>query len=128
MWALPKIESGSVDMVLADLPYGTTACKWDQVIPFEPLWKELHRVCKPNAAMCMFGSEPFSSAMRMSNIKRFKYDWIWKKSNPANFAVAKYQPLKYHEIISVFGGVTQYNKQMIERKSERVQKANDSGY
>ncbi len=76
---LKDVKSGSVDMVLADLPYGTTACKWDNVIPFEPLWAEFHRVAKPNAAMCMFGTEPFSSLMRMSNLKQFKYDWIWKK-------------------------------------------------
>lgn len=89
-------------MVLADLPYGTTACKWDTRIPFEPLWKELHRVCKPNAAMCMFGSEPFSSRMRVRNLKNFKYDWIWRKKKPLGFLNAKKMPLKDHEIISVF--------------------------
>ncbi len=74
---LKELPDNSVDMVLADLPYGTTACKWDTVIPFEPLWKELHRVTKPNAAMCFFGSEPFSTALRSSNLREFKYDWIW---------------------------------------------------
>lgn len=99
---LRELSDNSVDMVLADLPYGTTACKWDTVIPFEPLWEELHRVAKPNAAMCMFGCEPFSSALRMSNIKRFKYDWIWKKNRPVGFVNAKLRPLGIHEIISVF--------------------------
>jgi site-specific DNA-methyltransferase (adenine-specific) len=99
---LKEVESGSVDMVLGDLPYGTTACKWDVRIPFEQLWKELHRVCKTNAAMVMFGSEPFSSLMRMSNIGRFKYDWIWKKKNPSNYLHAKNRPLGIHETISVF--------------------------
>lgn len=99
---LKEVESGSVDMVLADLPYGTTACKWDNIIPFEPLWAELHRVCKPNAAMCMFGSEPFSSHMRMSNLKQFKYDWIWEKTKGTGHLNAKKMPLKSHEPISVF--------------------------
>lgn len=99
---LKHVQSGSVDMILADLPYGTTACKWDNVIPFEPLWAELHRVCKPNAAMCMFGSEPFSSHLRMSNLKRFKYDWIWNKKKVSGWLNAKKRPLVQHEVISVF--------------------------
>jgi len=99
---LKDIEPGSVDMVLADLPYGTTACKWDNIIPFEPLWAELHRVCKPNAAMAMFGSEPFSSQMRASNLKYFKYDWIWDKKKVSGWLNAKKRPLVQHEIISVF--------------------------
>jgi DNA modification methylase len=99
---LREVEDRSVDMVLADLPYGTTACKWDTRIPFEPLWEQLHRVCKPNAAMCMFGSEPFSSLMRMSNLKRFKYDWVWDKKKVSGWLNAKKRPLVQHEIISVF--------------------------
>jgi site-specific DNA-methyltransferase (adenine-specific) len=99
---LKTLEANSVDMVLADLPYGTTACKWDNVIPFEPLWAELHRVCKPNAAMCMFGSEPFSSAMRLSNPKAFKYDWYWNKKSTSGFMNAKLKPMNTVEIISVF--------------------------
>jgi DNA modification methylase len=113
---LKEIESGSVDMVLADLPYGTTACKWDSVIPFEPLWTELHRVCKPNGALCMFGSEPFSSALRMSNIKRFKYDWVWNKKIPSGMSYARFQPMRQHEIISVFCcSRTPYNAQKTMR-------------
>lgn len=99
---LKDVESGSVDMVLADLPYGTTACKWDTRIPFEPLWEQLHRVCKSNAAMAMFGSEPFSSLMRMSNLKRFKYDWVWEKSAATGFLNSKKRPLQSIEMISIF--------------------------
>lgn len=97
-----KIADGSVDMILADLPYGTTACKWDNVIPFEPLWKHYWRVLKPNGAVVLFGSEPFSSHLRMSQIKHYKYDWIWIKERASDFFAAKYKPLCRHELISVF--------------------------
>jgi site-specific DNA-methyltransferase (adenine-specific) len=97
------IPSGSVDMILTDPPYGTTSCKWDNVIPFEPMWEQIWRVLKPNGACLLFGSEPFSSALRMSQIKRFKYDWIWDKKFGANFLNSNKMPLKHHEIISVFG-------------------------
>ena len=96
------IPDKSIDCVITDPPYGTTACKWDSVIPFEPMWEELKRIIKPNGAIVLFGSEPFSSALRMSNIKQYKYDWIWEKNKWANFASIKYQPMKVHEIISVF--------------------------
>lgn len=98
------IEEGiKVDMILTDPPYGTTACKWDSVIPFEPMWKRLNRIIKPNGAICLFGSEPFSSALRMSNIKNFKYDWIWNKKKGGNPLLSKIQPIKITENISVFG-------------------------
>ncbi len=100
--ALPLLDDLSVDMVLADLPYGTTACKWGNVIPFEPLWEQLHRVCKPNAAMCMFGSEPFSSKMRLSNLKAFRYTWFWQKERAANIFCANKMPLKTIETCDVF--------------------------
>ena len=99
---MKDIPDGSVDLVLTDPPYGTTACKWDSVIPFEPMWEQLNRIIKPNGAICLFGSEPFSSALRMSNIKNFKYDWIWNKKLAGNGILAKKQPLKIHEIVSVF--------------------------
>jgi len=99
---LPTIADKSIDLILTDPPYGTTACKWDSVIPFEPMWKELKRIIKDNSAIALFGSEPFSSALRISNVKNFKYDWIWEKSRPANFMNCKYQPMKYHENIIVF--------------------------
>lgn len=103
---MKEIPDKSVDMVLCDPPYGTTACKWDSVIPFDEMWIELKRVTKPNGAIALFGSEPFSSHLRMSNLKMFKYDWIWSKPTGANFAVLKYQPLKTHEIVSVFSNGT----------------------
>ena len=99
---MKKIPDGSVDLVLTDPPYGTTACKWDRVIPFEPMWEQLNRIIKPNGAICLFGSEPFSSALRMSNIKHFKYDWIWEKTKASGHLNAKIMPLKAHETISVF--------------------------
>lgn len=90
-----------VDAIIADPPYGTTACKWDSVIPFELMWDCLHKLIKDNGVIVLFGSEPFSSALRMSNIKEFKYDWIWEKSRPSGIGF-KTQPMKKHEIISVF--------------------------
>ena len=99
---MKDIPDGSVDMILADLPYGTTACKWDTIIPFEPLWEHYKRIIKPNGAIVLFGSEPFSSALRMSNIKNYKYDWVWEKTKGGGFPLANKMPLKRHEIISVF--------------------------
>ena len=98
-------ENIKVDCILTDPPYGTTACKWDTVIPFDDMWERLNKLIKPNGAIVLFGSEPFSSALRMSNIKKYKYDWIWKKTKASNFALCKKNPMKYHENISVF-----YNK------------------
>ena len=96
------IPDKSIDMILCDLPYGTTSCKWDVVIPFEPLWEQYKRIIKDRGAIVLFGSEPFSSYLRMSNIKQFKYDWIWDKSKPTGFINAKNAPLKKHENISIF--------------------------
>jgi DNA modification methylase len=103
---MKDLPDASIDLVLADPPYGTTACKWDSVIPFEPMWAELKRIKKLEAAVVLFGSEPFSSHLRMSNIKEFKYDWIWEKEQGANFMLCKYQPYKIHEIVSVFSKET----------------------
>ena len=109
---MKDIPDKSIDMILADLPYGTTACKWDEIIPFEPLWEQYERVIKDNGAIILFGSEPFSSALRMSNIKSYKYDWIWKKNKPQGFLNAKKMPLKDYENISVFAkSTTIYNPQ-----------------
>jgi site-specific DNA-methyltransferase (adenine-specific) len=103
------IEQGVVvDAIITDPPYGTTACRWDSVIPFEPMWERLNKLIKPNGAIVLFGSEPFSSALRMSNIKMYKYDWVWEKIRPSNPMLAKNQPLRYNELISVF-----YKKQCI---------------
>ena len=99
---MKTIPDGSVDLILTDPPYGTTACKWDTVIPFDLMWEQLNRIIKPNGAIVLFGSEPFSSMLRMSNIKQYKYDWIWEKEQGVNFQLCKKQPLKIHETISVF--------------------------
>ena len=99
---MKDIPDKSVDMILCDLPYGTTTCSWDVVIPFDKLWEQYHRVIKNNGAIVLFGSEPFSSALRMSNIKNYKYDWIWDKVKSNGFLNANRCPMKRHEIISVF--------------------------
>jgi site-specific DNA-methyltransferase (adenine-specific) len=99
---MKEIASGSVDLVLTDPPFGTTKCSWDSVIPFEPMWNELKRIIKPNGAVVLFGAEPFSSALRMSNIKQYKYDWIWDKKLPSGMQIAKYRPMQRHENILVF--------------------------
>lgn len=99
---MKEIPDGSVDCIITDPPYGTTACKWDTVIPFEDMWKELKRVIKPNGAIVLFGSEPFSSLLRVSNLKMFKYDWIWEKNKGTGHLNAKKMPMKYHEMIHIF--------------------------
>ena len=98
-----RIPDKSIDMILCDLPYGTSACKWDVVIPFEPLWAQYKRIIKDNGAIVLFGSEPFSSLLRISNVEMYKYDWKWEKPSGANFLNFKYQPAKVHEDIMVFG-------------------------
>ena len=105
---MKSIPNKSIDAIITDPPYGTTKCKWDSVIPFEPMWKQLHRIIKDNGAIVLFGSEPFSSALRMSNIKNYKYDWIWEKTRHSAFALAKKQPLRYKENIIIF-----YKKQPV---------------
>ena len=133
---MKNIPDGSVDLVLTDPPYGTTACKWDSVIPFEPMWEQLNRIIKPNGAICLFGSEPFSSALRMSNIKHFKYDWIWEKTRTVGFLNAKNAPLKRHEIVSVFSlGTTancsknrmEYNPQGLIEINQKRKSVSQSG-
>jgi site-specific DNA-methyltransferase (adenine-specific) len=99
---MQRIPDGTVDAVICDLPYGTTANKWDSVIPFDKLWEQYNRIAKKDAPFVLFGSEPFSTLLRMSNFKNFKYDWIWEKEQGGNFMLCKYQPYKVHEIISVF--------------------------
>jgi DNA modification methylase len=86
---LPTIPDKSIDLILTDPPYGTTQCKWDSIIPFELMWKELKRVVKDNGCIALFGSEPFSSYLRISNIDNFKYDWIWQKSKSTNYLNSK---------------------------------------
>ena len=114
---MKAIPDGSIDLILTDPPYGTTACKWDNVIPFEPMWEQLKRIIKPNGAIVLFGSEPFSSLLRCSNLSMFKYDWIWEKSKSTGFLNSKKQPLRSHEVISVFyKKQPKYNPQMVDGK------------
>jgi len=109
---LPTLEAGSVDAVIADIPYGTTACVWDTIIPLEPMWLQLKRLIKKNGAIVLFGSQPFTSRLVMSNISWFKYAWVWDKKNVSNPQLAKIMPLKHHEDISVFcQGSISYNPQ-----------------
>ena len=100
---MKQIPDKSVDMILCDLPYGTTACKWDTIIPFEPLWEQYNRIIKDNGAIVLTASQPFTSALVMSNPKMFKYEWIWQKAVGSNFATTKYMPMKEHESVLVFG-------------------------
>ena len=122
---MKTIKDNSIDAIITDPPYGTTACKWDSIIPFEPMWEQLNRIIKPNGAVVLFGSEPFSSALRMSNIKNFKYDWIWEKTMPSGMAQSSYMPMKYHEIISIFvnKGKPTFNKQLAERNKSSLGRA-----
>ncbi|OQA48418.1 MAG: hypothetical protein BWY47_01051 [Bacteroidetes bacterium ADurb.Bin302] len=99
---MKRIPDKFVDMILCDLPYGTTACKWDTIIPFEPLWEQYNRIIKKNGAIVLFGNEPFSSALRISNIKNYKYDWKWDKVKPSGFQIAKYKPMSRIEDIMIF--------------------------
>ena len=105
---MKNIPDWSIDCIITDPPYWTTACKWDSVIPFEPMWVELKRIIKPNGAIVLFWSEPFSSALRMSNIKNYKYDWIWEKTRWTWFQIIKYKPLNFYENISIFCNWTTY--------------------
>ena len=122
---MKEIPDGSIDMILCDLPYGTTACKWDSVIPFEPLWEHYNRVIKDNGAIALFGREPFSSYLRMSNIKNYKYDWIWDKVSVVGFANAKKMPLYNVEYILVFyKKLPTYNPQGVVRVNREIKNGN----
>ena len=131
---MPLIPDNSIDMILADLPYGTTACKWDTIIPFDKLWEQYERIIKPNGAIVLTASQPFTSALVMSNPKMFKYEWIYEKTKASNFMLAKKQPMKYHENVCVFyKKQPTYNPQMTDaevldkRKSEGVYDCKDDG-
>jgi site-specific DNA-methyltransferase (adenine-specific) len=114
---MKEIPTGSVDMILTDLPFGTTACKWDVVIPFDLLWEQYNRVIKDNGAIVLFGNEPFSSNLRMSNIDNYKYDLKWVKPNSTSPNLAKKQPLRRYEDIMIFYKKQPiYNPQMTEGK------------
>ena len=99
---MKEIDDNSVDMILCDLPYGTTACKWDTIIPFNKLWEQYKRIIKKNGAIVLTASQPFTSALVMSNPKMFKHEWIWEKQKASNFMSFKYSPAKYHENVLIF--------------------------
>ena len=112
---MKDIPDGSIDMILCDLPYGTTKCKWDVVIPFDKLWEHYKRICKQSAAIVLFGQEPFTSFLRVSNIKNWKYDWYWEKERLTNIAQVKKRAGKTIETISVFyKSQCLYNPQMVK--------------
>jgi site-specific DNA-methyltransferase (adenine-specific) len=120
---MPNIPDASIDMILADLPYQTTACKWDIIIPFDKLWAQYERIIKPNGAIVLTGSQPFTSALVMSNIKMFKYSLVWIKNIPTGFWNAKKMQMKIHEDICVFCKSTPtYNPQMVKRTEEEYRK------
>ncbi|MDH6364534.1 DNA modification methylase [Enterococcus sp. PF1-24] len=110
-----RIPDNFVDSIICDLPYGTTACSWDEIIPFDELWTQYRRVIKPNGAIVLFGAEPFSTKLRMSNFKEYRYDWYWVKNNVTGFTFAKSQPMRKVETISVFSkGTANYYPQGLE--------------
>lgn len=118
---MKDIASNSVDMVLADPPYGTTACKWDSIINLDLMWQHLNSVVKPNGAIVIFGVEPFSSMLRMSNLTSFKYDWIWQKDKATNHLNSKRQPMRRNEIISVFYRKQYpYNPQLTKKDPKNI--------
>lgn len=128
-----KIPDNSIDLVLCDLPYGTTACSWDSVIPFDRLWSEYKRVITDVGVICLFGQEPFSSLVRTSNLEMYRYDWVWQKQKPSNFQLMGYQCGRVHENIMIFskskacyikGKATMvYNPQVEGRAEQRVSNA-----
>lgn len=133
---MSKIKDKSIDMILCDLPYGTTKCGWDILIPFDRLWNQYNRIIKDNGAVVLFGQEPFSSALRVSNIKEYKYDWYWRKSKAQGFFNARKMPLKDVETISVFykslptyspQGVVEINKVIKNGNSKIVKGLHLSG-
>ena len=114
-----KIPDKTIDMILCDLPYGTTNCKWDNIIPFEPLWEQYNRIIKNNGAIVLFASEPFASKLRLSNLKMYKYDWVWDKVVAKGHLVSKFRPMQKTEYILVFGRERiNYYPIMIDRKKE----------
>lgn len=124
---MPLIPDNSIDCIITDPPYGTTACKWDSIIPFDKMWGQLNRIIKTNGAIVLFGSEPFSSALRMSNIKNYKYDWIWDKKKGGNIMLLKQQPYKVHEIISVFNTNKETYYPIMEAQTPRTGKTYSAG-
>jgi DNA modification methylase len=123
---MPSIPDKSIDMILCDLPYGTTACKWDTIIPFDKLWEQYERIIKPNGAIALFSSEPFGTYLRISNIKYYRYDIIWDKETGNGSVLCHKRPLKQFEKINVFyKNQPTYNPQMIERDKSKYRTPRD---
>lgn len=129
---LPTIQTGSIDFVCADVPYGTTECKWDSVLDLEDMWRELYRVAKPSAAIVIFSAQPFTSELVASNLKHWRSEWIWEKGNATGFLNAKKQPLRAHENIEVFyRRQPTYNPQFThghDRKTSKRKSVNSECY
>jgi len=121
-----SIPDGSVDMVMCDLPYGTTQNKWDSVIPLEPLWREYRRVCKPSAAIVLTASQPFASVVVASNLQDFRYQWVWVKSKITGVLNAKRMPVRKHELVLVFGAAKTYNAQNLRKKGTITKQGGNS--
>lgn len=120
---MKEIPDASVDMILTDPPYGTTVCKWDSVIPFEPMWEQLKRIIKPKGAIVITASQPFTSVLVCSNLEMFKHEWIYQKAAGTNFATVKYQPMKEHESVVVFSkGVVNYYPIKEQRRGKEIGK------
>lgn len=126
---MKEIPDGSVDMVLADVPYGTTACAWDSIIPLEPMWKQLKRIIKPNGAIVMTAAQPFTTTLIASNMKMFKYCWVWKKSKPTGHLNAKKQPLRtYEDVVVFYDNQCIYNPQGTKPTDKVVSRTNRGNY
>ena len=124
---MQRIQDKSVDCIICDLPYGTTACKWDTIIPFEPLWEQYERVIKDGGAIVLTAAQPFTSALVMSNPKLFKYSWVWDKVKPSGFQIAKYRPMMRQEDVLVFGKAkVQYYPIMTDREKQKKSKVYSS--
>ena len=117
---MPTLSDKSIDMILCDLPYGTTACSWDAIIPFEPLWEQYERIIKDNGAIVLTASQPFASALVMSKPELFKYEWVWDKVKPSTGLHAKHQPLRQHESVLIFSKrKTTYNPIMTKANDRK---------
>lgn len=113
---MADIPDGSVDLILCDLPYGTTECKWDKVLPLDRLWAQYNRILRFPGVIALFGSEPFSTKLRSGNLRMYKYDWVWKKETCTGFQHAKNMPLKNYEIISIFSNGSMGHKKLLQEK------------
>lgn len=122
---MKNISDGSIDLILTDPPYGTTQCKWDNIIPFDVMWEQINRIIKDNGVIALFANEPFASYLRISNIKNYKYDWYWNKTTPTGFLNAKKQPMRNVENICIFYKRQPcYNPQMSHGHKRKVSTAN----